>query len=433
LCITGNFFGLIIYSLCKVKRAINIIFTIIDRRIIIFSLLTSFSFCLFSQTKTDSLKKDSIVKVHKESKLKDIIDIYKKVVNGESVVDNTSGRKRKIYASVVPAAGYAMATGLTGVIASNISFYLDTNKIKLSIISASVDYSQYNQYWSIINSYISDDNLKFIGDWRIYKFPTNTFGLGGHNSISDAFHIDFAYLKFHETVVRAIFPNSYIGLGYHLDHHWEIKTVSGPENIYKQITGYGLNDVSTTSGLSANFRFDNRENPINSSKGMSVSIQFRNNFKAIGSDYNSRSLLIDVRKYFQLPFESDNVLAFWSYDNFTVSGKLPYLDLPSTGWDTYDNTGRGYVQGRFRGNDFIYFESEYRFKITNNGLFGGVVFANAESLTEYPSNKFDTVLFAKGIGLRIKINKITKSNLSIDYGFGQGKSHGLFLNLGEVF
>jgi outer membrane protein assembly factor BamA len=414
------------------SKTINTLFVKIAVSILI---IPGFNQCLYSQIKSDSLKEDSIVKLHKKNKLKDIIDVYKRVVNGESVVDDTSSKKKKIYVAVIPAAGYTMATGLTGVIASNISFYLDTNKTKLSIISASADYSQYNQYWGIINSYIADDNLKlkFIGDWRIYKFPTCTYGLGGYNTVSDAYHIDFAYLKLHEVVVHAIFPNTFLGLGYHLDYHWEIETESGPENIYQQITAYGINTVSNTSGFSVNVRFDNRENPINPGNGVSATIQLRNNLELIGSDFNSKSLLIDVRKYFQLPFESENVLAFWTYNNFTVAGKLPYLDLPSTGWDTYDNTGRGYVQGRFRGANFVYLESEYRFKITGNGLFGGVVFANAESLTEYPSNKFDTVLFAKGIGLRIKVNKITKSNLAIDYGFGQGKSHGLFLNLGEVF
>jgi hypothetical protein len=381
------------------------------------------------------LKNDSIAKLHKASKLKDIIDVYKKVVYSETAVNDTSVQKRKIFVSVVPAAGYAMSTGLTGVIASNISFYLDSNEYKLSSISSSVDYSQYNQFWVIVNSYIADDDLKlkFIGDWRIYKFPTNTFGLGGHNSVSDAFNIDFDYFKFHEVVVREIFSDFFAGIGYHFDYQWDIEADSGPENIYEQMTKYGLKKFSSTSGLSINFRFDNRKNPINPNNGVSANIQLRNNFKVIGSDYNSQSLLIDIRKYLKLPFISDNVLAFWSYNNITVSGKLPYLDLPSTGWDAYDNTGRGYVQGRFRGTDFIYFESEYRFKITTNGLFGGVVFANAESFTEYPSNNFNTVLFGKGIGIRIKINKITKSNLAIDYAFGQGKSHGLFINLGEVF
>jgi outer membrane protein assembly factor BamA len=179
--------------------------------------------------------------------------------------------------------------------------------------------------------------------------------------------------------------------------------------------------------------YDNRTNILNPSNGMFISVQFSSSNTVIGSNYNSQSLLLDIRKYFRLPYKSENILAFWSYDNFTYSGKLPYLDLPSTGWDAYNNTGRGYVQGRFRGNNFVYLEGEYRFKITNNGLLGGVVFANAESVSDYPSNKFTTIMISKGIGLRLKINKDSSSNLCVDYGFGQGNSRGFSFNLGEVF
>ena len=408
----------------------------IDKRKIFILFFLGFSFCLYSQTNSDTLKKFSQAKLQKENKQKDILDIYKKVIKKDTIVKDIINKKRKIYTNFIPAVGYTMATGITGVISSNICFYRDTSKYsKLSVISANADYSQYNQYWLKINSNINDEvlNLKFIGDWRIYKFPTNTFGLGGQFSTTDAYHIDYSYLRLHEVVVRKILPNSFIGLGYLLDYHWDIEALSGPDTIFKQLIKYGFNNHSLTSGLSINFRFDNRENPINPDKGEYANIQLRNNLKALGSDYNSKSILIDLRKYFKLPFNSNNVLAFWSYNNFIVSGKLPYLDLPSTGWDAYNNTGRGYVQGRFRGTNFIYFEGEYRFQITNNGLLGGVVFANAESFTEYPSNKFNSVFFAKGIGLRIKINKNSKSNLTIDYAYGQGKSHGLILNLGEAF
>ena len=410
--------------------------TLIDKKIIFISLFVGFSFCLYAQTNSDTLKKCSQLKLPSADEQKDMLDIYKEFIKKDTIVIDTVNKKRKIFSNFVPAVGYTMATGITGVISSNICFYRDTSRYsKLSVISANADYSQYNQYWLKINSNINDEvlNLKFIGDWRIYKFPTNTYGLGGQFSTGEAYRIDFSYLRLHEVVVRKILPNSFIGLGYLLDYHWNIETLSGPEPIFKQLQQYGFNNSSLTSGFSINFRFDNRDNPINPDKGEYADIQLRNNLKALGSDYNSESILIDLRKYFKLPFNSNNILAFWSYNNFTVSGELPYLDLPSTGWDAHNNTGRGYVQGRFRGTNFIYFEGEYRFQITNNGLLGGVVFANAESFTEYPSNKFNTVFFAKGIGLRIKINKNTKSNLTIDYGFGQGKSHGLILNLGEAF
>ena len=398
-------------------------------------LLLSFGLCLYSQPQGDSLKKDSTTKPMKAVRLIDITDIYKEIFEKKTKAKDTSVKKKKEFYSVLPAAGYAMSTGLTAVLSSSVSFFLDTNKSKLSTISANAYYTVYNQYWLQANSNITDDDLKlnFTGDWRIYKFPTNTFGLGTDNNLSDALRIDFAYLKFYEVASREIEPNFFVGLGYHLDYHWDIKAATSPDSTYENVMDYGLNKQSITSGLSLNFMYDNRENPTNPSNGIYAAIQFRSNNKVIGSDYNSQSILIDVRKYIKLPFNSDNVLAFWSYNSLTISGRLPYLDLPSTGWDASNNTGRGYIQGRYRGNDFVDLEGEYRFKITNNGLLGGVVFANAESVSEFPTNKLTTIMIGKGLGLRIKINKNSRSNLCVDYGIGQGNSHGFSFNLGEVF
>ena len=117
---------------------------------------------------------------------------------------------------------------------------------------------------------------------------------------------------------------------------------------------------------------------------------------------------------------------------FTLGGNPPFLDLPSTGWDTYSNTGRGFIQGRFRGKSLVYGEAEYRFGLSRNELLGGVVFANAESVTELKvvrgvveNGRFGKVVPAVGAGLRL--------NLAVDYGFGLDGSRGLVLNLGEVF
>jgi len=95
--------------------------------------------------------------------------------------------------------------------------------------------------------------------------------------------------------------------------------------------------------------------------------------------------------------------------------------------------GRGYIQGRFRGSNLLYFESEYRFRLSKNGLFGGVVFANIQTVSNYPSNAFDTYFPAFGAGLRIKANKFSNLNISLDYGIGVGGANGFFFNIGEVF
>jgi hemolysin activation/secretion protein len=127
------------------------------------------------------------------------------------------------------------------------------------------------------------------------------------------------------------------------------------------------------------------------------------------------------------------VLGFWSYNNLTLAGTPPYLDMPSIGWDDYSNTGRGYVPGRYTGKNLFYLESEYRFGLTRNGLLGGVVFGNAESILKSTTSKLNAVIPGGGFGLRIKVNKHSNTNVAIDYGFGIGGSHGFFFNLGEVF
>ncbi|MEJ0056544.1 MAG: hypothetical protein WDN75_13365 [Bacteroidota bacterium] len=73
------------------------------------------------------------------------------------------------------------------------------------------------------------------------------------------------------------------------------------------------------------------------------------------------------------------------------------------------------------------------FKVTHNGLIGGVVFGNLQSYTEWPSNKFETINPAAGLGMRLKFNKHSRTNVAIDYGFGAGGSQGFFVKLGEVF
>lgn len=154
----------------------------------------------------------------------------------------------------------------------------------------------------------------------------------------------------------------------------------------------------------------------------------------MGSQSNWSSLQIDARKYVHFPANSKNILAFWGFAWLTTSKTTPpYLMLPSTGWDDQNNTGRGYIQSRFRGKNMYYYENEYRFGITRNGLLGGVVFANVQSFSADLSDEYKKLLFGYGVGLRIKLNKHSNTNLCIDYGFGQNNSHGFFANIGEVF
>ncbi|HCL82752.1 MAG TPA: hypothetical protein DIC22_02200, partial [Chitinophagaceae bacterium] len=176
-----------------------------------------------------------------------------------------------------------------------------------------------------------------------------------------------------------------------------------------------------------------RRNPINPEKGVYANILFQPKFMFMGSDASWQSLLLEFRTYLKFPSESNNILALWSYNWFTLGGTPPYLLLPSTGWDEYINTGRGYIQGRFRSLNMIYQEAEYRFGISRNRLFGGVVFLNAETFSDMATGRYEVIAPGAGLGIRIMLNKFSRTNIAIDYGWGTQGSQGFSVNLGEVF
>jgi hypothetical protein len=402
---------------------------ILKRKISIFIIIFSGGIfnSAFSQTQSDSIKAP-------KNNSKDLLEILGLANNKTFNPDSTNTKDLGPFFSVVPVVGYSIATGLTAALINNISFYTNNQQDKLSSIQTSFFYSQYHQYWATVNSNVFIKRIKanLVGDWRFYRFPTKTFGLGSNTDLDQPDKIDYYYIKVHQLLQHEFFPNVFFGVGYHLDDYWKIKEFA-PAWANTDFQRYGFTKHSKSSGASVDFLFDDRTNSVNPDKGNYLSFQYRVNRVFLGSDKDWQSIIVDARKYFKFPANTDNVLAFWSYNYFTFNGKPPYLDLPSTGWDSYNNTGRGYIQGRFRGKDLIYFESEYRFAITQDGLIGGVVFLNQESASEWLSNRFSTIQPGFGGGVRIKVNKHSKVSLAIDYGFGTQGSKGLSFNLGELF
>jgi Omp85 superfamily domain len=336
--------------------------------------------------------------------------------------------------SALPAIGYTLTTKTAATISGNMAFRTDP-KAKQSTVTASAAYTQNKQFTVPIESNIWTKNgtYNLLGDYRYYKYPQYTFGLGSNSPIENQELLDYNFIRLAEVVQHEIIPNFFAGLGYIMEVQWKIVDHPLPNGKVSDFEKYDTSAKELASGFIVNAVYDNRDNPINPSKGLYAGIQFRSNLKALGSQQNWQSLIIDTRTYLTFPAYSRNVLAFWSYDWLIIGGKPPYLDLPSTTWDVYSNTGRGYIQGRFRGSKMVYLESEYRIALTANGLLGMVVFANAESLSAAPGTPLQSIQPGVGAGLRIKLNKKSKTNLAIDYGFGTQGSNGLFINIAEAF
>ena len=366
---------------------------------------------------------------------KDLYDVFSSIFHKNKImVKQKDTITTKPEFSVIPALGYTLETEFVVSLTGNVAFRTDS-LAHISTISTNIGYTQNRQFTFPIESEIWTKNNEYslVGDYRFYKYPQSTYGLGTNANIKNEDPMDYIYFRFHEIVLKNIVGNFFAGGGYIVDYHVGV-THQGPVNgAASDYTAYGPQAKTISSGVSFQLLYDTRENSIYPDDGSYASLQFRDNRTFFGSSSNWRSLIIDLRKYFKFPEGTDNVLALWSYDWLTLTGKPPYLDLPATGWDPYASTGRGYIQGRFRGAQEVYAEAEYRFKITRNGLFGGVVFGNAQSFSGAPGTPLQSIQPGYGTGLRIKLNKLSKTNIDIDYGFGRQGSRGLFINVGELF
>ncbi len=369
----------------------------------------------------------------------DATDLLKKVFkpHQKNTEDSIQGNIKKVFVTAIPVVGYTLQTGVAAAITGSVAFYTDTaTKQKISSLLSSVTYTQYKQvlFPLAVNIWTKHNNFNLSLDYRFLKYPFTNYGLGSHTSDDDAYTINFNYIKLHQVVLKKIYNNLYLGAGFYYDRFWNIEEVDPPPGIVTSFQKYGKSDKETAAGIALKLLYDSRQNQINPAGGAYASVTYRPNYTFLGSDNNWKSLQIDVRKYFKIFGSTKNTLALWSFDWLTLGkDKPPYLLLPSTGWDDFYNTARGYVQSRFRARDMIYAEAEYRFQISTNGFLGGVVFANAQSFSRIITKQLAVISPAAGLGLRIKLNKYSKTNLCIDYGFGLNGSKGLFLNLGEVF
>jgi hypothetical protein len=400
--------------------------------------------------------------IQKENKdIKDLLQSKKK----KALMDTSSDvTLNKNYISFLPVVGYAPANGFMLGAAVSFSRLFDPRPTSLSSGLVNFLVTSQNQFIAIGRSKVYLDRNKWFlqGDWRYLLFAQPTYGLGvndikgsdllisinGLNNIegeSSAQNMRFNYIRIYEDVVRNIGQHWYVGLGLAFEHHYQIKDQrlqldsTQPDvfvtSHYGYSSRYGFNTTNyTTSGINFNVLTDTRDNVANAYKGYYASLSYRYNGTFLGSSQQSSMLSYDGRYFLPLSkFKPRHLIAFWSWGQFVLNGNVPYLALPSIGWDTYNRSGRGYIQGRYRGTSMLYNEVEYRFPITSNGLLGGVAFVNTTFAKSPDQGLFENVAPGGGCGLRLKMDKKANVNLTVDLAYGKNNSSGIYFNLQEAF
>ena len=391
---------------------------------------------------------------------KDIGDVFSKKSKSNETKEKDTLVAGKLYTSVLPIPGYSPALGfvLGGGASANILLG-DSRTTNLSSALANVTVTSKKQLNVNIRTNVYTPNNKWIfqGDCRFLLFSQPTYGLGIDFGEKGDFNLNgasvnydpdeqpmrFNYIRFYENIYRQLKGAWYAGLGFNIDHHFTINDqslnkITPITSHYEYSTKYGFSlKKYTTSGITFNLLYDSRDNAVNPLKGNFAQLTFRENPKFLGSSQSSSTIYYEYRTYLKLGDKKQlkHILALWTWGQFVTSVKLPYLATPSIGWDMYNRSGRGYIQGRIRGENLAYSEAEYRFPISKNGLLGGVAFLNATTASNSVNNQpiFNAFATGYGMGLRVKMSKQTNTNISIDYGRGRNGSGGVYINLQETF
>ena len=380
--------------------------------------------------------------------LKDVTDLFK------SKKDTLAKPKKDHFFFVLPYLGFQPATGFSYGAISQYIFKGSKESKQNSEIYSIVKYSQKKQLLIDVvgNVLLNNDKILLKGDYRYYIFTQSNYGLGSdiipYGDGSSDFSLtdieepmDYTYLRLYQTVSFKTLDNLYIGGGLHVDAYSNIddKNLDVANGIltyhYKYSTenNFDLKQYSVL-GASLNAIYDTRPNLINSNKGTYINVNYRFNPNINNVQKQSGVLFSEFIHYIPLSKKSkQNALAFWLQGQFVTNGTLPYLNLPAIGWDQRSRQGKGYTQGLFRGNSMVSFETEYRFPILCSELISGTIFSNLVTVSDKGRLPlFHTIQPAVGVGIRILLDKGTKTNIVLNYAVGH-KSTGFYLNTDESF
>jgi hypothetical protein len=366
---------------------------------------------------------------------RDVMDILSRVLHGppdSGVVDTPP----KVVIAVLPAfsvnPAYGVLFGVSGTMLTRLGPEETTNASNASV---SVNYTTKQQFNVLVRSNIYGPHNKLLlqGDYRYLDTSQPTYGLGPAQPESQKDELEYKLIRVYQTIYRPATGQVLAGIGYHLDSYFEIVDPNAEQGLPSPLLDYNGGKVEThnvASGLSLDLVYDDRDSPIYATTGYYINAGLRVYSTWLGSDSDWQSFQSEFRTYNRIG--SRGVFAVWASNWFTF-GKPPYLALPAIGWDTYARSGRGYPQGRIRGENQLYLEGEYRVSLSRDGFWGAAGFVSLLATTEPATERFGRVDPAGGVGLRIKLNKRSTTNITVDYAWGREGSNGLYLGTGEAF
>lgn len=256
------------------------------------------------------------------------------------------------------------------------------------------------------------------------KFPNTFWGIG--NDAPDEAEEDFTPVSYELSfeLQRQVGPGWYAGLVGQAAYRRLDAVADGGLLATRAVPGTSDGRIV---GLGVSLTRDTRDNTVFPRSGNYHQLSGRLYDGALGSEYQFASITADLRRYTSPG--GGHVLALRVLGQGTV-GTAPFDRMPQLGGDALL---RGYFGGRFRDQDLIALQAEYRMRVW--WRFGAVGFVSAGQVAPRIGDLgLDRFKPAAGAGLRILLSPEEGLNIRADYGWGFAvNSSGFYLSIGEVF
>ncbi|GAB2772210.1 BamA/TamA family outer membrane protein [Rhabdobacter roseus] len=300
---------------------------------------------------------------------------------------------------------------------------------RLSEINGFTFFTLENQYgiWFDHALYTDESKWFFLGRFRFQSFPLLYHGLGPDSPREHQARVDANQLLIRERALRKVAGSLYLGVQVDFQRMSSVRFVPAEgATVVERPNG---SEGSSNLGFGLGVVYDNRHNVLNVRRGIFSELALLRYAKAWGSDYAFTTVISDNRIFRPLP-NSRDVIAAQLLGQFSF-GDTPFNQMALLGGE---NIMRGYYLGRYRDNNMIATQVEYRLlPLEFSKRLGAAVFAGTGTVFR-DFNSFSTRkwVWSGGAGLRFLLFPKKDIFTRFDAAFTR-EGPGFYLFIGEAF
>lgn len=335
----------------------------------------------------------------------------------------------------IPVAAYSQEAGLILGGAGIFSFYTDKNdpNAKASEIFglAALSTKKRVQLSFKANVWTKQNKYHYFLEAKYFDQPFNFYGIGNETLLANEDHLNLKKFAATAEIEKRIISKLYLGGGFNYENL--VYHDKKPGGIYQTNTNLVDKNGGQFLFLNLTSLFDSRDNVPYPSKGFYAKIQYDVAPNFFGApNYNGSLIDIDLRNFYKL-HKNLNLGLNITYEGVSSQKSIPFYMLRELGNDQFM---RGYYSGRFRDDNLITSQAEFRFRPVPR--FGMVAFVGAGKV--YANGAFNESSFKPDYGLGARFFFDLEKGLAVrlDYAMGEKplgekRISGFYVSLGEAF